>query len=274
MTIDFEELSDDPLGHKDHGLPSFRDRVTTLKTKNGPVDILMQRVPRGDGEFVWKISNTTVAMIPALDAEFGYGLIGNKLSHIFPHYIVFGFEVWQLVMLMGLLLAGYVIAFILTFFVVKILQKNQRFNIQRLQKFIVGPLRFLIMILIFRATFDMIAPSMVARALFEARTFLIIAIIWVLLGVIDLIIYRLADRMQRNGQKDAVVLLKPASTGIKLTIMLVAILFWMDNLGFQVTTVIAGLGVGGVAVALAAQKSLENLIGFIIILRIPAGTCR
>ncbi len=265
MTIDFEELSDDPLGHKDDGLPSFRDRVTTLKTKNGPVDILMQRVPRGDGEFVWKISNTTVAMIPALDAEFGYGLIGNKLSHIFPHYIVFGFEVWQLVMLMGLLLAGYVIAFILTFFVVKILQKNQRFNKQRLQKFIVGPLRFLIMILIFRATFDMIAPSMVARALFEARTFLIIAIIWVLLGVIDLIIYRLADRMQRNGQKDAVVLLKPASTGIKLTIMLVAILFWMDNLGFQVTTVIAGLGVGGVAVALAAQKSLENLIGSITI---------
>ena len=265
MTIDFEELSDDPSGHKDDGLPSFRDRVTTLKTKNGPVDILIQRVPRGDGVFVWKISNSTVAMIPALDAEFGYGLIGNKLSTIFPHYIVFGFEVWQLVMLMGLLLAGYAIAFILTFVLVKVLQNNQRFNKQRLQKFVVGPFRFLIMILFFRATFDMIAPSMVARALFEAKTFLLIAILWVLLGVIDLIIYRLADRMQRNGQKDAVVLLKPASTGIKLTIMLVAILSWMDNLGFQVTTVLAGLGVGGVAVALAAQKSLENLIGSITI---------
>ena len=32
----------------------------------------MQRIPRGDGEFIWKISNaTTVAQIPALDAEFG-----------------------------------------------------------------------------------------------------------------------------------------------------------------------------------------------------------
>ena len=88
MRIDFEDLSDDPLGHQDDGLPAYRDRITTLKTKLGPVDILMQRVPRDDGVFIWKISNSTVAMIPALDAEFGYGIIGNKLSHIFPHYII------------------------------------------------------------------------------------------------------------------------------------------------------------------------------------------
>jgi MscS family membrane protein len=265
MTIDFEELSDDPLGHKDDGLPSYRDRVTTLKTKNGPVDILMQRVPRGDGVFVWKISNATVAIIPALDDEFGYGLIGNRLSEIFPHYIVFGFEVWQIVMLIGLLIAGYAFAYVITFIIVKTLQINERFNKERLQKFVVGPLRFLIMIIFFRATFDMIAPSLVARALFEAQTFLIVAIVWVMLGVIDVVIARFADRMKKNGQQDAVVLLRPAATGIKLTIIMIAIVSWMDNLGYEVTTILAGLGVGGVAVALAAQKSMENLIGSITI---------
>ncbi len=265
MKIDFEGLSDDPHGHEDDGLPSYRDRITTVKTKNGPVDILMQRVPRGDGVYVWKISNATVAIIPALDAEFGYGIIGNKLSQIFPHYVVFGFEVWQLVMLTGLLLIGYVIAFISTFAIIKVFQKSQRFNKQRLQKFIVGPLRLLITILFFRATFDMIAPSLVARAFFEARTFLIIALLWVMVGVIDMIIHRFADRMKQNGQHDAVVLLKPAATGIKLVFLLIAIVSWMDNLGYQVTTILAGLGVGGVAVALAAQKSLEDLIGSITI---------
>jgi MscS family membrane protein len=265
MTIDFEEISDDPLGHKDDGLPSYRDRITTLKTKAGPVDILMQRVPRGDGVSVWKISNATVALIPQLDNEFGYGLIGNMLADIFPHYTVWGFEVWQLAMLIGLLICGYLIALVITFVMVKILQINKRFNKQRLQKFVVGPLRLLIMVLFFRATFDMIAPSLVARALFEARTFLIIALLWVLLGVIDLIIARLADRMQRNGQQDAVVLLRPAATSIKLILIFIAIVSWMDNIGYQVTTILAGLGVGGVAVALAAQKSLENLIGSITI---------
>ncbi|MCK5394737.1 MAG: mechanosensitive ion channel [Gammaproteobacteria bacterium] len=265
MTIDIEAMSDDPNGHKDDGLPSYRDRITTMKTKNGPVEILMQRIPRGDGVFIWKISNATVALIPALDAEFGYGIVGNKLSHIFPHYVIFGFEIWQLVMLVGLLLAAFVIAFVTTFIAVKILQKNQRFNKQRLQRFIAGPLRFLIMILLFRATFDMIAPSLTARAVFEARTFLIFAIYWIMLGVVDLIMYRLADRMKRNGQQDAAVLLKPAATGVKLMVTLLAIITWMDNLGYEITTILAGLGVGGIAVALAAQKSLENLIGSITI---------
>lgn len=265
MTISLEDLSNDPLGHKDDGLPSYRDRITTIKTANGPVDILMQRVPRGDGIFIWKVSNATVALIPELNDEFGYGLIGEKLSEIFPSYVISGFEIWQLVMLAAILLIGYAIAYIFTFVLVRISQKNQRFNKQRLQKFLLGPLRLLIVVMFFRASFDMIAPTLVARAIFETKTFLILSILWVILGVIDFVIYRLADRMKRNGQDDAVVLLKPAATTIKLLAIILAIISWMNNLGYEVTTLLAGLGVGGIAVALAAQKSLENLIGSIII---------
>jgi len=265
MKVDLEELSDDPKGHLDDGLPSYRDRITTMKTKEGPVDILMQRVPRGDGTYIWKISNATVSLIPELDAEFGYGLIGNRLSEIFPHYIIYGFEVWQIVMMIALLVIGYIVAFVVTFIAVKFLHLFDYFKVERLQKFIVGPLRFLITIMFFRATFDLIAPSLTARAIFEAKTFLIIALLWIMIGVVDLVMNRFADRMRRNGQHDAVVLLRPAATGIKLIIIVMAVVSWMDNLGYQVTTILAGLGVGGVAVALAAQKSLENLIGSITI---------
>ena len=265
MTIDFHLISDDPLGHTDDGLPSYRDRVTTLKTKNGPVDILMQRVPRGDGVYIWKISNATVAIIPELNEEFGYGVIGTKLSRFFPHYVVFGFELWQIILSICLLLASYVCAYILTFILQKLVKSNKRFNKQRLQDFITGPLRFLLLIVIFRSSFDLITPSLTARALFEAQTFLLLAIYWVLLGVVDLVFYRLADRMRSNGQQDAIVLLRPASTGVKLTVALLIVIAWLDNLGYQVTTILAGLGVGGIAVALAAQKSLENLLGAITI---------
>ena len=265
MTVDLEELSADPLGNKDDGLPSYRDRIATMKTKDGPVDILMQRIPRGDGVFIWKISNATVAIIPELNDEFGYGYIGEKLSEIFPSYVIGGLEVWQLVLLMALLLIAVAIAYIVTFILIKILQTNQRFNKKRLQKFIVGPLRFLIVVIFMRSTFYLIAPTLVARAVFEARTFLIIAILWVLMGVVDLIIYRFAEHMKRNGQHDAAVLLKPASTTVKIVLVIFALISWMNNLGFQVTALLAGLGIGGVAFALAAQKSLENLIGSITI---------
>jgi len=104
-----------------------------------------------------------------------------------------------------------------------------------------------------------------ARAIFESRTLLIFAIVWVSFGFVEMVKHRLADRMQRNGQPDAVVLLKPASTATKFVLLLIGLISWMDNLGYEVTTLIAGLGVGGVAVALAAQKSMENLIGSIMI---------
>ncbi|HSE15195.1 MAG TPA: mechanosensitive ion channel family protein, partial [Candidatus Deferrimicrobium sp.] len=43
-------------------------------------------------------------------------------------------------------------------------------------------------------------------------------------------------------------------------------LFLLDNLGFRISTVIAGLGIGGIAVALAAQAILGDLFGYFVIL--------
>ncbi|MCG2710978.1 MAG: mechanosensitive ion channel family protein [Candidatus Omnitrophica bacterium] len=53
---------------------------------------------------------------------------------------------------------------------------------------------------------------------------------------------------------------------IKIIIWGVGIVFLLDNLGFKVSTVIAGLGIGGIAVALAAQTVLGDLFSFFSIL--------
>ncbi len=66
LWVEIEDLSQQPEGHAGDGLPSYRDRVGTLDSEEGPVDILLQRVPRDDGVSIWKISSATVARIPAL----------------------------------------------------------------------------------------------------------------------------------------------------------------------------------------------------------------
>ena len=48
--------------------------------------------------------------------------------------------------------------------------------------------------------------------------------------------------------------------------VLLFVILWLDNIGFDVSTVFAGLGIGGLAVALAAQDTLKNFIGSIMIL--------
>jgi len=53
---------------------------------------------------------------------------------------------------------------------------------------------------------------------------------------------------------------------VKVIIWGIAIIFFLDNLGFKVSTVLAGLGIGGIAVALAAQAVLKDLFSYFSIL--------
>jgi MscS family membrane protein len=47
----------------------------------------------------------------------------------------------------------------------------------------------------------------------------------------------------------------------KVVVAALAVVAFLSELGYPVTSLIAGLGIGGLAVALAAQKTMENLFG-------------
>jgi small-conductance mechanosensitive channel len=52
---------------------------------------------------------------------------------------------------------------------------------------------------------------------------------------------------------------------INFTIWLIALLFLLDNLGVKISAVVAGLGIGGIAVALASQAILGDLFSYFVI---------
>jgi len=257
-------FSENPEGHTGDGLPSYRDLVTTLNTPEGPVNIYMQRVPGGEkGTYVWKISNQTVAQIPKLYAIYGYGPIGDYLSQVIPEIKIFIFELWQWLLLFSIIGIAYAISWLLTSLINLLLKRKQSRKSERLQKFFKGPIRFLLLVIFVRTNLDLVAPSLEAKAIIELQTFVIIAITWLIMGVINLAMGKLADRMTKAGNENATMLLRPAGTAIKIIVIFIATLNWFENMGYNVTTLIAGLGIGSIAVALAAQKSIENLIGSI-----------
>ncbi len=55
-------------------------------------------------------------------------------------------------------------------------------------------------------------------------------------------------------------------TLIRVVVWGLATVFLLDNLGFRISTVIAGLGIGGIAVALAAQNVLGDLFAYLVIM--------
>src|SRR5216683_7175778 len=67
--------------------------------------------------------------------------------------------------------------------------------------------------------------------------------------------------LEARRQTFAHSVLPLASRVLKLMILLLTIASVLSMWGYNTTTLLAGLGVGGLAVALAAQKTIENLFG-------------
>jgi MscS family membrane protein len=89
----------------------------------------------------------------------------------------------------------------------------------------------------------------------------IVAVAWFLVRVIGLTNRRLRARLEREGRRTAVAMLPLGEKTVKVALIALALIAFLQNIGFNVTGVLAGLGIGGLAVALAAQKSVENLFG-------------
>ena len=70
-------------------------------------------------------------------------------------------------------------------------------------------------------------------------------------------------RTHRGGGESILILMQRIN---RVGILIIALVVALALLGLNVTTALAGLGIGGLAVALAAQKTLENLIGGISLL--------
>jgi small-conductance mechanosensitive channel len=52
---------------------------------------------------------------------------------------------------------------------------------------------------------------------------------------------------------------------INIVLWIVGLVFLIDNFGYNITTIITGLGVGGIAIALAAQAILGDLFSYLVI---------
>jgi MscS family membrane protein len=100
-----------------------------------------------------------------------------------------------------------------------------------------------------------------AQQVLETHTINTIFILWVLIAFAGLMRDYYAKRLSEQGKQGAMVLLRPITQSIQIVLTLIVFLIWLENTGFDITTILAGLGVGGIAVALALQKPMEDIFG-------------
>jgi len=102
-----------------------------------------------------------------------------------------------------------------------------------------------------------------ANRIAEGGTMVTIVIVWLLFSSINLSRDIYARYLKSQQRESALMLLQPITSTAKVLLIILAMVIWLDNIGVNVTALVAGLGVGGLAVALVLQKPLEDIMGAI-----------
>ena len=107
-------------------------------------------------------------------------------------------------------------------------------------------------------------PELVTRGLDAA---LVIGISYyaakVIISLIDYATEKIIGRWEDKVHESHII--KTAGKIAKIAVWIIAFLMVLSNLGYNVTTLIAGLGIGGLAIAFAFQKVLEDIFSSIAI---------
>jgi len=109
------------------------------------------------------------------------------------------------------------------------------------------------------------APSELVGNLVDAL--LLISLFWAIFGLLDVVAKRVARRIKSAEEPEdrdtggMLSLVSISAKMFKVLLVMFGLIAVLGQLGFQVTGILAGLGIGGIAVALAGQKTLENVFG-------------
>lgn len=264
VALDPKLLSDSAEGELDDGLPPNRDLLAIVDTGDGAVDLLLERVPTPDA-LQWKLSAASVARIPELYAALGYGPFADRLPAPLVSIRLLGVRLWQWIGLVVFAALATSIAWLATALVSRVAHAVlTRTGIDhRFATDTIAPLRLLLGVAIMSAGVPFLALPLTAERIVIGvlKALVIFAFTWLFLRAVDVMATRAQRRFVQRRQLGAVSIIPLGRRVLKITVAVLAFMAALQNFGFNVTGLAAGLGIGGLAIALAAQKTVENLFG-------------
>lgn len=270
--FDVGNLSHDPQGDLSDNLAPNRDRVDTFQVNGRTLELDLERVTLHSGLPVWLFSSDSVARIPAIARMADNSVIERNLPLPLVNSQFIGTPLWRWIGLALLAFALAAFSKLLSRFALWVTQQTvQRlapsWNLSLLQTFL-GPLRLLLSVSLFRAGMEWFGPSALLR-LYLGRVLALLffwGIFWLCSVIIDAIVRHLRTRLETRHRSFSYSVLPLAGRVAKILTLVLIVAAVLSAWGYNTTTLLAGLGIGGIALALASQKTLENLFGSIAVI--------
>ena len=267
-------LSDEPAGEVEPGLPPGEVRAGVITVGDTAVDVLLVRVNDPVEGKIWLVSKETVAQIPQLNAELqNQNPTGVDWIAVFAMRgkLVLGMSLRQWAGWLISIPLSWLLAVLLTFLV-----SIPRRTWLRLRKLPVStiwqtplglPLKCSIAILIHGIFVYLLAPPLLYRTYYYRFLAALLAacLAWLASKITDqgfneAVVY---SRTHNSGGESILILMQRIT---RVAMLIIAFFAALALFGLNVKTALAGLGIGGLAIALGAQKTLENLIGGVSLL--------
>lgn len=263
-------LSTRPEGNPENGI-NDQQTIGTFSSGDVDVPVMLVRVSDPDSGKIWMFSAETLSKVPELYDNLQSHQIEKDLPQSLVHNLILGMPLWQWLAL----LAALPVAAGIGWLVVVLLNVPRRLWLKFKHRPDLQSYRRVSMpILVFfggvahRAIAAYLGLPLLPRLYYFRAIGVLIAVgfFWFVLRATSVALHRLRAHAVSAGRAGTGTLMVLGERLVKALVLIIAILAILGTLGFNLTTVLAGLGIGGIAIAFAAQKTLENLFGGVSVL--------
>jgi len=260
-------ISSNPEGNLKDGLDSTLEQVGTLVLQDKEIPLLLEQISTGDNQRLWLFSWKTLEALTSeayaddevfLEGSTSYGVLSSRWK---------GGPVKDWIGIILIALGSYLVAWLFTLFLgwfVRLWWKNfVKSEHGKVLKTLLIPLRLVLVVVVLVYVARSLGISIVVRQAFGVVN---VILLWTALFIfIWLLINTLSSygeqRLRENNRFGGLSAISFFRNSAKFILVLVALLIALDTVGVNVTAGLAALGIGGIALALGAQKTIENIVG-------------
>ncbi len=264
------QLATSSEGNLEYGTADVQT-IGVFSFGDADVPVVLVRVADPNSGKIWLFSSETLSKVPELYDNVEAHQVENKLPQSLVRNVFLGMPLWQWLALLAAipvaLAIGWAVVLLLAIprrLWLKFRKRPNLHSYSRMSK----PLLVSFSAFAHRVMAGYFGLPLLPRLYYSRTIWVLISIgfFWFLLRATSLTMQRLRIRAISGGRIGAGTLMVLGERLLAALVVIVAVLATLGILGFNLTTVLAGLGIGGIAIAFAAQKTLENLFGGISVL--------
>ena len=264
----FELISGKPEGTIDDGIPLDRERAGNISLPEGVYDLLLVRVNDPQYGQIWLVAPETVKQIPEMHRQVASPWLEEHLPTPLLAQLG-GAALWQWLAPFVLAAMSASILYVVWGLALYLLRiRTGRAHPRHWWSVPVGPFFILGVIGVISLAMRSVGVPALHRYYYGRilGTVAWLTLAWILWRTIDWAVVRSHPRLVSRLGMSAASVLQLGQRVLKVILATFVALAILSFLGFNVSAALAGLGIGGIAIALAAQKTLKNLIGGVTIL--------